>query len=265
MPREAPYLAVADMLRTRILAGEWEVGERLPSRVRLAEEYGVGRNVVQRAMDRLIIDGLLEGRVGSGTYVRTPRERLRLVRSRHRERRGGSPYGAGLRERGKADAWDAYSQVRVPAPEAIAERLAVRPGDLCVRTHYEFLADGQPVQLSESWEPMALTDGTPIVLPETGPLAGKGVPERMRSIGVLIDTVVEVPRPARATRTQANLLGISAGDLVLQIERTIYDTDGRPVETADIVIPDARREVVYEFAAELPQPRQSAPRRREHP
>jgi GntR family transcriptional regulator len=252
MPREAPYLAVADMLRARILAEEWESGERLPSRARLSEEYGVGRNVMQRAMDRLIIDGLLEGRAGSGTSVRTPRERLRLVRSRHRERRCGSSPCSEVRERGRADAWDSHSQVRVPAPEEISERLGIRPGDLCVNTHYEFLADGQPVQLSESWEPMAITEGTPIVLPERGPLAGKGVVERMRSIGVVVSTVVEVPRPARATQAQANLLGISVGDLVLQIERTIYDTDGRPVETADMVIPDVRREVVYEFGVDRP-------------
>lgn len=250
MPRQAPYLAVADALRERVLAGEWDIGERLPSRVRLAQEYGVGRNVTQRAVDQLISDGLLEGRAGSGTYVRIPRERLRMVRSRHRERRAGSPYGAGTKERGRAGAWDWHSRARVPAPAAIAERLAIAPGDLCVTTHYEFLADGQPVQLSESWEPMAVTDGTPVVLPEEGPLAGKGVVERMRSIGVDVETVVEVPRPARAGQEQANLLGIGVGDLVLEIERTIYDIGGRPVETADIVIPDVRREVVYEFKVE---------------
>ncbi|WP_405932415.1 GntR family transcriptional regulator [Streptomyces sp. NBC_00827] len=252
MPREAPYLAVAEALCARILAGEWEIGERLPSRAQLAEEYGVGRNVTQRAMDRLIIQGLLEGRAGSGTYVRMPRERLRMVRSRHRERRDGSPSLAGTTERGKASTWDSHSQARVPAPLAIAERLAISCGELCVNTHYEFLAEGQPVQLSESWEPMAITDETPIVLPEAGPLAGKGVVVRMRSIGVDIETVIELPRPARATQAQANLLGISVGDLVLQIERTIYDTNGRPVETADIVIPDARREVAYEFVVEQP-------------
>ncbi|MGW0944873.1 GntR family transcriptional regulator [Streptomyces sp. NPDC002623] len=252
MPREAPYLAVADSLRARILAGEWAVGERLPSRARLAEEYGVGRNVTHRAVDRLMSSGLLEGRAGSGTYVRTPHERLRMVRSRHRRSRGGLPSRVGMEERGGANAWDSHSQARVPAPEAIAERLAIGPGDLCVTTHYEFLADGRPVQLSASWEPMAITDGTPIVLPERGPLAGKGVVERMRSIGVDVETVVELPRPARATQAQANLLGISVGDLVLQIERTIYDTDGRPVETADIVIADVRREVAYEFVVDRP-------------
>ncbi|WP_405881916.1 GntR family transcriptional regulator [Streptomyces sp. NBC_01136] len=252
MPREAPYLEVANSLRARILAGEWEVGERLPSRAQLAEEYGVGRNVTQRAMDRLIIEGFLEGRAGSGTYVRKPRERLRMVRSHHRERRGGSPFRADMKERGKAGTWESHSQARVPAPEPVAERLAISPGDLCVVTRYEFLADGQPVQLSESWEPMAITDGTPVVLPEMGPLAGAGVVERMRSIGVGVETAVEVPRPARATQAQANLLGISVGDLLLEIERTYYDTDGRPVETANIVVPDARWEVAYEFGIEAP-------------
>jgi GntR family transcriptional regulator len=250
MPREAPYLEVADALRARVLAGEWEIGERLPSRARLAKEYSVGRNVTQRAMDRLIVEGLLEGRAGSGTYVRKPRERMRMVRSRHRERRGGSPFRADMKERGRHGTWESHSQARVPAPEAIAERLAIHPGDPCVTTRYEFLADGQPVQLSQSWEPMAITDGTPIVLPEMGPLAGAGVVERMHSIGVRIESAVEVPRPARADQTQANLLGITVGDLVLQIERTYYDTDGRPVETADITIPDVRWEVAYEFSVD---------------
>ncbi|MBT2523882.1 GntR family transcriptional regulator [Streptomyces sp. ISL-99] len=250
MPRETPYLQVADALRARIQAGEWAVGDKLPSRARFAAEYNVGQSVAQRAMERLIIEGLLEGRAGSGTYVRRPRERMRMVRSRHRERRGGSPFRADMREHGRAGTWESRSTARTPAPDHIAERLAIEPGDLCVHTSYEFLADGMPVQLSESWEPMAITDGTPIVLPEMGPHAGAGVVERMRSIGVIIETAVEVPRPARATQEQANLLGISVGDLITEIERTYYDRDGRPVETADITVADVRWEIAYEIGIE---------------
>ncbi|MEV5149195.1 hypothetical protein AB0L14_33575 [Streptomyces sp. NPDC052727] len=50
----------------------------------------------------------------------------------------------------------------------------------------------------------------------------------------------------------AHLLGIGAGDLVLFIERTSYGTGGRPVETADIVVPDMRRALVYEFGIDRP-------------
>jgi GntR family transcriptional regulator len=94
---------------------------------------------------------------------------------------------------------------------------------------------------------MAITAGTPVVLPEMGPYAGAGVVERMRSIGVDIDVAVEVPRPGRATQEQANLLGISVGDLIMLIERTYYDTQGRPVETADITVADVRWEIAYEI------------------
>ncbi|MBT2384024.1 GntR family transcriptional regulator [Streptomyces sp. ISL-11] len=240
-------MRVADDLRRRIAAGEWPVGGRLPSRAQLAADYGVGPNVLQKAQERLIIEGLLEGRAGSGTYVCRPRERLRMVRSRHREPRGDSPFRSDMREQGRRGTWDSHSEARVPAPDRIAQRLAIEPGDPCVRTVYEFLADGRPVQLSESWEPMAITGETPVVLPELGPLAGMGVVDRMRSIGVVIETAVEVPRPARATQAQANLLGISLGDLVTEIERTYYDAEGRPVETADIVVPDARWEIAYEI------------------
>ncbi|WNF26706.1 GntR family transcriptional regulator [Streptomyces sp. C11-1] len=247
MPRDTPYLQVADALRARVQAGEWAVGDKLPSRARFAEEYGVGQSVAQRAMERLIIEGILEGRAGSGTYVRKARERRRMVRSRHREQRNGSPFRANMRDQGAAGVWECNSAARVPATEDIAERLAIEPGDLCVVTDYEFLADGQPVQLAKSWEPMAITGGTPVLLPEMGPKGKAGVVERMNSIGVHIVTALEVPRPARATREHANLLGISVGDLVTQLERTYYDNEGRPVETADIIVPDIRWEIAYEI------------------
>ncbi|MEU9177653.1 GntR family transcriptional regulator [Streptomyces sp. NPDC048550] len=238
MARDTAYLKVADALRARIRAEEWPVGAKLPSRSRFAEEYAVGPSVTQRALELLIIEGLLEGRAGSGTYRCEPRERLRIVRSRRRRLAGLG--GAGV-------TWESHSAARTPAPERIAERLAVPPGDPCVLTTYEFLSEGRPVEICESWEPMAVTDGTPVVLPEAGPFKGAGVIERMRSIGVLVASSLEVPRPARANQRQANLLGISVGDLITEIERTYYATDGRAVETADIVVADRRSEIAYEI------------------
>lgn len=252
MAREAPYLEVADDLRDRIGRGEWAEGERVPSRARLAQEYGVGRNVTQRAVDRLIAEGLLEGRAGSGTFVRRPRERRRMLRSRLGDTGigdagGGSPFHLDPRVLDGAADWESHTEARAPAPAGIARRLGIGEGDLCVRTTYEFLADRRPVQLSESWEPMAITHGTPVVLPEVGPLAGRGVLERMLSIGIEVESALEVPRPGRATLAEAALLGIGQGDLLLHIERTYYAVDGRAVETADITVPDVRWEIAYEF------------------
>ncbi|MFE9056058.1 UTRA domain-containing protein [Streptomyces mutabilis] len=118
--------------------------------------------------------------------------------------------------------------------------------ELCVRTAYEFLADGRPLQLSTSWEPYDLTAGTLVVLPERGPHAGADVVNRMAAIGITVSHAVEQPEPRQAPTEEASLLGIQKAALVTHIRRTYYSDDGRPVETADIVLPAAHCEIVYE-------------------
>ena len=78
--RQPAHTTLTEALRTRIAAGEWPPGERLPSRAALAAEYRLGDAVVQRAQETLIREGLLDGRAGSGTYLAQdrPRHQLRL-------------------------------------------------------------------------------------------------------------------------------------------------------------------------------------------
>ncbi|MFJ6432137.1 GntR family transcriptional regulator [Streptomyces sp. 840.1] len=247
MPEQPPYLRIADVLRRRIAEREWTPGDRLPSRAQIGQECGVGENVVRRAQELLISQGVLEGRAGSGTYIAEPRRRVRVVRSSAREHRDDSPFRADMQAVGRLGDWESRTEAKVPAPAEIAARLGVAEGDLCVRTVYEFLADGKPLQLSTSWEPYDLTAGTLVVLPEGGPHAGAGVVNRMAAIGITVSHAVEQPEPRQATSEEASLLGIQKAALVTHIRRTYYSDQGRPVETADIVVPAALCEIVYEI------------------
>ncbi|MFD9206796.1 GntR family transcriptional regulator [Streptomyces sioyaensis] len=247
MPEQPPYLRIADELRRRIAEHEWTPGDRLPSRAQIAQECGVGENVVRRAQELLISQGALEGRAGSGTYVAAPRQRVRMVRSSARQQSAGSPFRADMKAVGKLGDWESRTVAKVPAPAEIAARLGISEGDLCVRTVYEFLADAKPVQLSTSWEPYDVTAGTVVVLPEGGPHAGVGVVNRMAEIGITVSHAVEQPEPRQANAEEASLLGIQKASLVTHIRRTYYSDQGRPVETADIVVPAALCEIVYEI------------------
>ncbi|WPW29495.1 GntR family transcriptional regulator [Streptomyces atratus] len=247
MPEQPPYLRIADELRRRIMEHMWEPGDRLPSRTQIGQECGVGENVVRRAQELLISQGMLEGRAGSGTYVAEPRQRVRIVRSSAREQPEGSPFHADMKAVGRQGDWESRTDAKIPAPPEIAARLGISEGDLCVRTTYEFLADGRPVQLSASWEPYDLTAGTLVVLPEGGPHAGAGVVNRMAAIGITVSHAVEQPEPRQATTEEASLLGTQKGSLVTHIRRTYYSDQGHPVETADIVIPASLCEIVYEI------------------
>ena len=65
---------VIEQLRAAVLAGEWPVGQRIPTEQELAATLGVGRNTVREAVRAMSHSGLLEVRQGDGTYVRATSE-----------------------------------------------------------------------------------------------------------------------------------------------------------------------------------------------
>ncbi len=67
------YLAIADALSADIAAGRLAAGTRLPPQRRLADRLGIDFTTVSRAYTEARKRGLVEGRVGQGTYVRARR------------------------------------------------------------------------------------------------------------------------------------------------------------------------------------------------
>ncbi|MER7211036.1 GntR family transcriptional regulator [Streptosporangium sp. NPDC000239] len=251
----ALYLAIADQLRQQIVNGELAPGAALPSQTEIARQFGVSDGVARKVIRTLVVEGHAVARPGAGTFVRERPTLRRLVRSWHRSLRGGSPFAAEMRAQGVNGGWQ-YSSHTETAPPAVRQRLLLPETDNgpdAIRTDYVFTADDEPVMLSTSWEPFALTKGTPIVLPEDGPYAGRGVVERMMAIGIRITHSAEAVSARMVLTTEATRLRTAPGSIVLTIERT-YWADEQPVETADIVIPVDRYQVIYGTAIdEIPQ------------
>lgn len=65
---------VASNLRTRIINGEVQVGDRLPSEAQLTAEFSVSRTVIREAIATLRADNLVEPRQGAGVFVLEPEE-----------------------------------------------------------------------------------------------------------------------------------------------------------------------------------------------
>lgn len=237
------YLRVASDLREKIVNGSLPPRTRLPSQARIREEYGVSDTVALEARKVLMAEGLVEGRSGSGTYVRERPVPRRIARSGYRPASGASSFRQEQTADGARGTWESRSE-QEGASGAVAGRLDIEPGDRVMRTNYTFREAGEPMMLSTSWEPLALTGRTPVMLPEEGPLGGCGVVERMAAIDVVVDNVVEQvgARPGLAEELLA--LGGVPGHVVMVIERTFY-ASGRPVETADVVVPADRFQIAY--------------------
>jgi len=238
------YRRIADDLRARILSGALQPGGQLPPQSQVGREYGVSEIVTRQAYRLLVAEGVAEARPGAGTYVRQRPAVTRLFRGPRPQAGRGSPFRAEMADRGIRGDWIHNSETTTATPD-IADRLAIAPGDRVMRTRYTYRADGEPVMLATSWEPLAITGGTPIVLPEAGPLAGAGVVDRMTSLGITAAETSEVVSTRPGTADEAQTFAEPPGAPVLVIVRTYWDDAGRPLETADIIVPGSRRELEY--------------------
>jgi DNA-binding GntR family transcriptional regulator len=251
VPDQPAYQRIADDLRRQIVDGRLAPGDRVPSRHQLAREYDVSDRVAVQGVQLLVAEGFLEARSGSGTYVRRKPELKRLARSWYGASSAtSSPFRAEMAKQGRTGTWRVSSETATADP-AVAERLGIAAGDDVMTSRYVFLADGAPVMLSISWEPLAITRGTPVMFPEEGPHAGVGVVARMHAIGQRITSVREVVTARPILAAEVDRLAEPLGSVVLVIRRT-YWTEERPVETADIVVPTDRYEAEYRLPVQGP-------------
>src|SRR6476659_10937100 len=66
----ATDLAIAK-IKVLISSGEFTAGSRLPTERELTQRFGVSRSSLREAIRALALVGVLESRVGDGTYVTT--------------------------------------------------------------------------------------------------------------------------------------------------------------------------------------------------
>jgi DNA-binding GntR family transcriptional regulator len=240
------YLRVLEDLRAQIRDGVLEPGARVPSRNGIIARYGVGETAAKHALQVLATEGLIEARAGSGSYVRQVPAISRLEHDRPHF--PGSPFG--LVEERAVMAWEHQTQ-RVRPPRQVARRLGLAENHLVNRTRYLLTADGSPVQLATSYEPAEVTAGTAVAFPEEGPLAGRGVVERMRAIGVTVDQLIEDVAVRPCLSAEAEALNIPAGAPVLVVTRE-HRTGQRAVETSEIVISADRFTLRYRIPVGQP-------------
>jgi GntR family transcriptional regulator len=229
------YRRIQSDLRERVASGELAPGAQVETELELMAHYGVSRATVRQALSGLVAEGLLEIRRGRGTFVHGTALEHRLggfyTFSREIERHGLRP---GTRVRG----------IRVePASDAVAEGLGLAPGTAVVALSRIRLADDAAIVSETSYLPAARFKGL-----ETVDFSEASLYDTLTtSFGV---------RPARARETfvpvlldddEAAILGGDAGDPVLSVERTTYDSDGVIIEYCESILRADR----YRYSVEL--------------
>jgi GntR family transcriptional regulator len=224
--------SLADELRRAIRAGDYPPGGALPGENEIMQRYQVARMTARQALAQLINEGLVTARKGAGVYVRSFRP---IVRSGiHRLPAATWPAGRPIWSadaEGRDLAIDQIEVYEIDPPGRISALLDL-PGEakVVIRSR-RYALDGKPVLLSRSYLPADLVAGSPITQPDAGP---GGTYARLADLGYRPARFREDLRSRMPEPEETDRLKLPAGTPVVEITRTAYTNDDRPVEVNEM-------------------------------
>jgi GntR family transcriptional regulator len=217
------YQQVADLLRNEI---EGQVSRRdaflLPSEHELCERYGITRTTVRHALDILEREGRIYRQRGKGTFVavRHLQQNITELVSTTED----------MRRRGWVVVTRVLSLERVAATDKIRSALELEAGQQVYKLTRLRVTGDDPISLQTSYLPVQLCPNL-----EDNDLAESLYRLLESRYSLLLWTAREVLRARRATRAEARLLSISAGEPVLYAERVTYVASSQAIEYLEAV------------------------------
>lgn len=210
------YSKIATALRERILTGEWEGGEKLPTEKALCEQFHTSRITVRHALKILEEEKLVQRRQGSGTFVNAnPVRKVPLVNTDF----FGSIETHAPELARRVESWDTTT-----ASAEIAETLHLLPSesireavrvdtlrDETVATDRVYLVERFTTNLDES------------DLAEVDFLSRWEAAQHIE-----LDYCSQSIEAVRAKKSVAGLLGVRTGTPVLKETNIVYVSGGAP-------------------------------------
>lgn len=210
---------IAERLEEEIGSGTRPPGSRLPVEAELAQQFGVNRHTLRRALAHLSERGLIEATAGRGTFVKdVPLLYPIGTRTRFSEIVSGSgrePYGRFL------------SSAVEPAAGQWARDLKVAEGTPLLRIESTHEADGVPISFGTAYFVEARCRDLDLVYAATGSitraLATLGIEDFRRS-----ETRITA-RPAE--EREREVLCLAAGRSVIVLDRVDVEANGTPLQS----------------------------------
>jgi DNA-binding GntR family transcriptional regulator len=209
------YFQVAQHLEHLIESGELPTGARLENEIDLADQLGLSRPTMRRAIAYLVDRGLLVRKRGVGTQVAHAKVRRQVELT--------SLYDD-LDKASRAPSTRVLSFTREPLPEELAPDLGLPAGTDVYAFERLRHADGQPLALMRNYVPAGLLALT------TEDLEAHGLYDLLRATGITLRIARQSIGARAATAAEARALTETRGAPLLTMERAAYDDQGRIVE-----------------------------------
>ncbi|MCK1159152.1 GntR family transcriptional regulator [Streptococcus uberis] len=210
------YIKIHDAIKKDIDEGVWLIGDRLPSERDLADHFEVSRMTLRQAVTLLVEEGILERRVGSGTYVASHRVRDKM--------RGTTSFTEIVHSQGKTPSSKLISYQRQLASDTEIKELQLEPSDYVIRM-----------------ERIRYADNVSLVF-EVASIPEKFIKDMKRDeitehfFKTLVSHGFEIGKSRQtiyaktASERVASYLSVSRGHAILALTQVSYFSNGNPFE-----------------------------------
>ncbi|MBC7233349.1 MAG: GntR family transcriptional regulator [Chloroflexi bacterium] len=217
------YLQIEELLRGWIESGKLRPGDRIPSELELAQTYGISRMTARRAIDTLVMEGILFRRPGKGTFVAQPKTPFAPLTV--------FSFSTAMRTLGLFVSTKVLNLELVAAPPRVARDLQLPPQEEVIFLRRLRYVENQPMAIHISYIPkerfLRLLDED---------VTSRPLNKVMEEIsGLRIVASRDYVEAALARPDEASLLGIRQGAPLLLIRGIVYAEGELPVRSTKSV------------------------------
>lgn len=211
------YTQIKEILKQRILDGDYEVHERLPSESEMMKVFGVSRITVRQALRDLHTEGLVFSVQGKGTFVSRPKAVQDIQNLQG--------FGEAMTPKGYETSARVVAVKEMNASPEVAEALMLSRGSSVIElTRIRYL-NREPISLDNSFFPIEIGQR----------LLGRDLtqdvfPMMENDFGIALGHADMKIEAMSATEELARHLNVDSGASILRIQRLVFSEKGDPID-----------------------------------
>ena len=229
------YYQLKELLREKIVSGEWLPGAMIPSERELSEQYEISRMTARQALTELTIEGILYREQGKGTFVAEPKIQQALTSL--------TSFSEDMQTRGIHTGGKVLRLALVPAPLMASKALKIESEQKIILLERLRMAEEEPIALETCY--LHFSDSQALL---TENFENSSLYSLLnKKYGITPTRALQKVEAALCSQREKELLKIESGAPVLRNRRITFDQSGKVFEYTE----SAYRADRYVFQVEL--------------
>ncbi|GAA6236945.1 GntR family transcriptional regulator [Apilactobacillus micheneri] len=211
------YIQIHNEIRKNIENGTWKLGIRIPSERELSAQFNVSRMTLRQAIQTLVDEGILEQRVGSGTFVSNEKVKEKMS--------GVTSFTDIMLAQGKEPSSKTISYHSLEPSLSEIEKLKIKQSDKVVRMERIRYGDGLPICFEIATVPEKIVQNL-----SKNDVTNSFYASLKHKLGLIPKVSKQTVSATLASEKIADYLDIKKGDAILLLRQTTSLQNGEPFE-----------------------------------